>query len=177
MGYYTLTLSCGHTEKRQVLFNKASQRDSKIEWMERSLKCSDCSRKAYAAQKDQERILQAVTTATGKVVKSVEVWVSVLFVRFESGSPKFVSKKVLDVSSEMPDLDGSDKQVAWAETIRKNTISKLAHRPDLLKFISQRPSARWWIDNRTQGETSSGYYNMITESHLDSMIDNIRRTA
>ena len=65
----------------------------------------------------------------------------------------------------LPALTGSDKQIAWAETIRKQkiaTIDNLIACNDLsptidkerffiaLETIKNNTSARWWIDNREQ---------------------------
>ena len=67
---------------------------------------------------------------------------------------------------ELPALDGSEKQIAWAESIRAaavTTIGKAIERgeADRERFASQLPlaykmmyfaksatSSRWWIDNR-----------------------------
>jgi hypothetical protein len=64
----------------------------------------------------------------------------------------------------MPSLDGSAKQVAWAETIRRETLDAIASRSqhlheagrddmaEVVEFIRRHAGtitdAAWWIDNR-----------------------------
>lgn len=46
----------------------------------------------------------------------------------------------------LPTLTGSDKQIAWATTIRERALRLLpAERADKLR---PETSAKWWIDNR-----------------------------
>ena len=65
-------------------------------------------------------------------------------------------------AQELPALSGSEKQIAWAETIRQkffNAISPLAEKvlPDAIDAwtaavdsFQRETAARWWIDNREQ---------------------------
>ena len=68
-----------------------------------------------------------------------------------------------NAESGLPQLTGSEKQIAWAETIRKQKIATLdeamthrglSHSLDLDRFnaavatLKRTASARWWIDNR-----------------------------
>ena len=60
-------------------------------------------------------------------------------------------------SMDLPELKGSDKQVAWAKDIRRDAIRKLDERgiggPEELadamrQALYQQDEARFWIDNR-----------------------------
>lgn len=62
----------------------------------------------------------------------------------------------------LPELTGTAKQVAWAATIRKETIKAVENMlagmkdPDgtgarILTALKEKTSAGWWIDNRYTG--------------------------
>ena len=65
--------------------------------------------------------------------------------------------------NNLPDLDGTPKQVAWAESIRNQIIADLtakinaSSRPDLqdkafaaLELLKKQDLASWWIDRRKE---------------------------
>lgn len=58
------------------------------------------------------------------------------------------------VEEIMPDLEGSAKQVKWANDLRDGVINRTSRdvreqfQPRMLSIIAERTSAAWWIDNR-----------------------------
>ena len=49
----------------------------------------------------------------------------------------------------LPELTGSEKQIAWAEDIRAKLVSKVSKPTEkLLELVSDKTAAKWWIDNR-----------------------------
>ena len=82
--------------------------------------------------------------------------------------PECVKKHSIEkadkVAKEMglPELAGSEKQIAWAKTIRNNAIETINYllckkiaddKKELFmgivdKYLFQQTSAKWWIDNR-----------------------------
>ena len=46
------------------------------------------------------------------------------------------------VAEIMPDLDGTPKQIKWANDLRER------FQPRMLSIIAERTSAAWWIENR-----------------------------
>lgn len=58
------------------------------------------------------------------------------------------------VEEIMPALEGSAKQVKWANDLRDGVINRVSHdlreqfQPRMLSIIAERTSAAWWIDNR-----------------------------
>ena len=58
------------------------------------------------------------------------------------------------VAEIMPDLDGTPKQVKWANDLRDGVINRTSHdlrerfQPRMLSIIAERTSAAWWIENR-----------------------------
>lgn len=56
------------------------------------------------------------------LIAEVQEWAHVLFVRFTSGSPRFVSKKVV----KMTGLQGSEKQIKWANRILAESAHRIA---------------------------------------------------
>lgn len=67
----------------------------------------------------------------------------------------------------LPDLEGSEKQVAWAETIRRNGVCGVLamQKPDVpfLSKIQDLTSAKWWIDNRAMAEKPKGLLKLLEE--------------
>lgn len=77
---------------------------------------------------------------------------------------KLAAAKEKAEESGLPELVGSEKQVAWAETIRASKIKAYgreidgsgfrldaddkARCPEVLKKYKKETSAKWWIDNR-----------------------------
>lgn len=54
----------------------------------------------------------------------------------------------------MPDLDGTPKQVKWANDLRDGVINRTSHdlrdrfQPRMLSIIAEHTSAAWWIEKR-----------------------------
>lgn len=110
MAKYEINHTCGHTETVQ-LFGKCSERERKIEWMERQ-ECPECRRKHEAE----------------KAAKITE-------------------------GMELPELTGSDKQVAWANSIRAKFIegikmSEGIKKEAAIKLICKVTDAKTFIDCR-----------------------------
>lgn len=141
MAKYEINYSCGHSE-RVELYGKHSERESRIEWLQRGV-CKDC----YRAQQEKARATESAAAA-----------------------------EVAKING-LPELIGSPKQIAWAETIRKNALNDPRNTipcvpydlPDDKKRAAEdcraimiaarmrlenESSAKWWIDNR---ETAGGY--------------------
>lgn len=62
----------------------------------------------------------------------------------------------LNRTAGLPTLTGSDKQIAWAETIRAEKATALhgiGLKPEfveaIIAVVMQQTSAAWWIDHRT----------------------------
>lgn len=58
------------------------------------------------------------------------------------------------VAEIMPDLDGTPKQVKWANDLRDGVINRTSHdlrdrfQPRMLSIIAEHTSAAWWIEKR-----------------------------
>mgnify|MGYP000844594219 CR=1 FL=1 len=137
MAKYTITYACGHQETIQ-LYGKSSDREWKMQSMQQRL-CPAC----YKAAKKQEQ--KEAGERAGEVNKS----------------------------KGCVALEGSEAQIAWAEAIRLPRITALmlmldrvqdqANRkePTALKvypvlvavmdWAKSIDSAKWWIDNRSDG--------------------------
>lgn len=64
-----------------------------------------------------------------------------------------------DASAGFVDLEGSEKQIAWAKQIRRGIIGKIENAPmgsaenekikaDVIEKMENNRSAKWWIDVR-----------------------------
>lgn len=79
-----------------------------------------------------------------------------------------------NVSAGLPALTGSDKQIAWAESIRAAAIAKLGGTPEIAHHLSEaakaelsdalvlirseitdQAAAKWWIENRDEDVVSN----------------------
>ena len=68
---------------------------------------------------------------------------------------------------KLPKLEGSEKQIAWADTIRRKGVSGvIALQGASVPFISKLQditSAKWWIDNRDMAEKPKGLLKLLEE--------------
>lgn len=129
-------------------------------------------------------IAQHLNVATEAIIE-VQEWARVLWVRVKGLGARFVSKKVTEmVETQLPELQGSEKQVQWANDIRQDLIkthqewlsvqqsklAKIAARgrstEEKLHAIEQAntkmntiltscESASWWIHNRRHTVTDN----------------------
>lgn len=76
------------------------------------------------------------------------------FIKIENGEITKTEYSLADIiTSEMefPELEGSTKQIDWADNIRKTFITKLkAANKELPDYIFTTTSAKFWIDNRAK---------------------------
>lgn len=68
---------------------------------------------------------------------------------------------------KLPKLEGSEKQVTWAESIRRKGVSGVLSMQEAdVRFISKLQditSAKWWIDNRAMAEKPKGLLKLLEE--------------
>ena len=110
-------------------------------------------------------------------ITRVEEWANCVFVVIAGVGARFVSKKIAIkqqyqigfalIKLELPELQGSEKQIAWAEKIRHATIENLftglfrnpkgapesfsqAREVALIEALPKLDSATWWIESRTK---------------------------
>ena len=48
----------------------------------------------------------------------------------------------------LPELKGSEKQIAWAESIRRTAIDKIGQKESTIEKCKTENLAKWFIDNR-----------------------------
>jgi hypothetical protein len=134
MAKYNVTYSCGHTGSVQI-YGKIDGRQAQADHMATRL-CPEC----YAAKKKADKDAQITSQRTQ--------------------TPQTEAKVPLD----LPDLTGTDKQIAWARDIRAQYLQALQARglkwdavkanadhpkvrPELDKLLTT--DAKWWINHRT----------------------------
>lgn len=119
MAHYNLTYACGHAGTVE-LFGKREYREKRIQWLEGSVDCPACKKRA-AELKMQN---------------------------FEK-------------EYELPALEGTPKQIAWARDIRKDILTSISYYIDheensrkkqlgieMMDFFSAKDTSRFWIENR-----------------------------
>lgn len=150
MAHYDVTHACGHDERIE-LFGKTSERERRIEWLQER-PCMECWKKERAAE------------AEARKNKEVAMIVEAL------GND--AAEAVNALSNATCTLEGSAKQVAWAEDIRTKCIDQLlsqvrnlvaripgkataqqsaafaARCNAIASMIANETSAAWWIENR-----------------------------
>ena len=95
MGWQNIKFSCGHTEYRRVDGRNRREKEEKIAFFERYGECSEC----YKKRKQEERG-KAHTEANARAQAKME-------------------------ELSLPALEGSEKQAAWANTIRVQKFEDL----------------------------------------------------
>lgn len=150
MAHYDITHACGHDERIE-LFGKTSERERRIEWLQER-PCTECWKKERAAEAEARRNKEA----------------AMIVEKLGNDSADAVNA----LSNATCTLEGSAKQVAWAEDIRTKCIAQAldqlrdlvaripakvtarqsaalaAHCNAIASLIANKTSAAWWIDNR-----------------------------
>jgi hypothetical protein len=104
-------------------------------------------------------IANHLSVAASAIVE-VQEWARVLWVRVRGLGARFVSKKVLKT------MNGSEKQVAWAEQIKADALAKVAlsvkqgfHSQQqyeaLVATAESKIDAQWWINRRADFRNSA----------------------
>ena len=101
MAHYDITHTCGHDERIE-LFGKTSERERRIEWLQER-PCTECWKKERAAEAEARRNKEAAM-----IVEKL-------------GND--AADAVNALSNATCTLEGSAKQVAWAEDIRSADAS------------------------------------------------------
>lgn len=135
---YTITHRCGHEQAHQIYgSNSRGQRDRKEEWLE-TRDCTACwQAEQEKARAERQKAYAAESAAAAEANKS------------------------------LPALEGSLKQIAWAESIRKTALDKMreiaikcppedapndasrqaCHKlKALIEQAEHNTSAKWWIE-------------------------------
>lgn len=150
MAHYDAKYSCGH-EERIELFGKTSERERRIEWLQER-PCTECWKKERAAEAEARRNKEAAM-----IVEKL-------------GND--AAEAINALSHATCTLEGSAKQVAWAEDIRSKCIAQAfdqlrdlvacipgkataqqsaafaARCKAIASTIANKSSAAWWIENR-----------------------------
>lgn len=150
MAHYDITHTCGHDERIE-LFGKTSERERRIEWLQER-PCTECWKKERAAEAEARKNKEAAM-----IVEKL-------------GND--AADAVNALSNATCTLEGSAKQVAWAEDIRTKCIAQAidqlrdlvaripakattrqsaalaAHCNAIASLIANKTSAAWWIENR-----------------------------
>lgn len=129
MAKYSVTFSCDHTDTVHLV-GPTKERERKIAWYEEHALCPEC----FKAQREAER-------------KALEEQ------RREESEAATANAEAMG----LPDLTGSEKQVAWAVTLRQQFMDTVysnqptTEGPQVLTYIIDNATkASDWIDNRNE---------------------------
>lgn len=121
---YKINFSCGHAETKDLGTTPAGKRASKARWMGEKYTCSKCFK--AADQKDLDKL----------------------------NAQTLVEAEVFEQEHELPELQGSEKQVPWATRVRYQLLSdgldEVGHdSPEAQELIVAAQTITrcgWWID-------------------------------
>lgn len=136
--------TCGHTEVKDLSTRPPDKRAGFARWAAENSQCTACWRQANGR--------------TGEWVEDKREWLARKRAEEQQAADEWASK------TGMPELSGTDKQVAWANRIRHQLLHDLydwavqdGHATEEVYDRAEEQArtvdrARWWIDNREQGE-------------------------
>jgi hypothetical protein len=129
MAKYYITFSCGHTGTIDLV-GKGSERERKLSWYQSGGVCSEC----FKAQREAD-----------KIVKEQQ--------KQEENGSAAANAEAMGLSA----LTGTEKQIAWATTIRQNFVDKVLMSKPTVKgmkifnyIIDNAIKASEWIDTRDE---------------------------
>ena len=150
MAHYDITHTCGHDERIE-LFGPTRERESRIEWLQER-PCTECWKKERKAEAEARKDKEA----------------AMIVEKFGDDAAGAINA----ISNAACKLEGSSRQIMWAEGIRAKCITDIldrlhnlvAHIPGkataqqsaefaarckaIASVIANETSAAWWIDNR-----------------------------
>lgn len=126
---------CGHTEKRDLSDVPAGKRKSRARFYGEKFDCKKCFTAAKAADKETD------------------------------ANQRAIDAQAFSDNHDLPELEGSEKQIKWGMVIRHETVAAvveaddLDHDPD--EVVDAARSIRfagWWLDNLNwQDRKDNGY--------------------
>lgn len=115
---------CGHTEKRDLSDVPAGKRKSRARFYGEKFDCKKCFTAAKAADKETD------------------------------ANQRAIDAQAFSDKHELPELEGSEKQIKWAMILRHETVAAVAEADEIdhdtdevLEAAQQITWAGWWLDN------------------------------
>jgi len=197
MAKYDVTYTCGHTETVE-LFGKTSERERKIAWMEQNCVCPTCYKEKQ--QKEAAAFDLPELTGTPKQISWAETLRNGVFEKLEfeklargkNPTDEFVDwlksqtesrfwidnrgasiallEKKWKNKKEETKLEGTPKQVAWAEKIRE----------ELTRDVEDNMGADWFGLNALDLETSAATiisYQTDYKGRFDDLLEALAKRA
>lgn len=197
MAKYDVTYTCGHTETVE-LFGKTSERERKIEWMEGNCLCPSCYKEKQ--QEEAKAFDLPALTGTPRQVAWAETLRNGVFEKLEfeklargknptdefvdwlkgqTESRFWIDNKGASVSylqakwdnkQKETKLEGTPKQVAWAEKIRE----------ELTAVVEENMGQEWFGLNALDLETSAATiisYHTDYKGRFDDLLEALAKRA
>ena len=187
MAKYDVTYACGHTETVE-LFGKTSERERKIEWMERDCLCPSCYKEKQQAEAETfdlpeltgtPKQISWAETLRNKVFRELNEEAPAEFVDWLKGQTesrfwidnRFWSLQAKwDKKQKETKLEGTPKQVAWAEKIRE----------ELTRDVEDNMGSDWFGLNALDLETSAATiisYQTDYKGRFDDLLEALAKRA
>ena len=121
---YKIKFTCGHSEIKDLSDTPAGKRANKATWMGKNFSCNKC----FKAQGQQELA--------------------------KDNAEMLAEAEVFEEENDLPELEGSEKQIPWATRIRYTTLAAgLEHEQaseerinEILEAARTLTKCGWWID-------------------------------
>ena len=197
MAKYDVTYACGHTETVE-LFGKTSERERKIKWMEGDCLCPSCckakqQKEAAAFNLPEltgtpkqiswaETLRNKVFRELNKVFRELSEEAPAEFVDWLKGQTEsrfWIDNKGVSIAllekkwknkKEETKLEGTPKQVAWAEKIRE----------ELTAVVEENMGQEWFGLNALDLETSAATiisYHTDYKGRFDDLLEALAKRA
>lgn len=187
MAKYDVTYTCGHTETVE-LFGKTSERERKIAWMEQNCVCPSCYKEKQQAEAETfdlpeltgtPKQISWAETLRNKVFRELNEEAPAEFVDWLKGQTesrfwidnRFWSLQAKwDKKQKETKLEGTPKQVAWAEKIRE----------ELTAVVEENMGQEWFGLNALDLETSAKViigYHTDYKGRFDDLLEALAKRA
>ncbi|MGM7669285.1 hypothetical protein [Microbacterium sp. A93] len=126
---FPIRFTCGHIETKDLASTLAGKRKAKAFGLGKNLVCSKCFRSSNREERNRENRQQLIDAQT------------------------------FDEEHGLPELTGSDKQIAWATRNRDQVLTEIigsdetdsdrAEADQVVEAVKSLTRAGWWLDNTT----------------------------
>lgn len=121
---YKIKFTCGHSEVKDLATSPAGKRANKATWMGKNFTCSKCFK-----AKGQEELAK-------------------------DNAELLAEAEVFEDENELPELEGSEKQIPWATRVRYQTLAagleylegNNEQIDEVLEAARTLTKSGWWID-------------------------------
>jgi hypothetical protein len=75
----------------------------------------------------------------------------------------------INLKYSIPELQGNEKQVKWANTIRHNVLEMMSRKKrkvDFWNWVREKTEAKWWIENREEMSNTHNFLLLVKADNI-----------